>query len=145
MRFPNKLFRSYHEICSSRLVKNKDCSQEALTEFENLINGCQPDNSNPLEVERFKTVKDFYNVLAYSYLKFIRGTQLECTILWTESRTIVSWFQLKGLVYLNYDKSVNKYKIQLHHLYKKSPQNNNISDTKIDLGLDKLPDINNKT
>lgn len=111
MKFPKNLFNGYKLIKDCKLVKNKDYTQEALCEFEILLNDAQP---MPEDMERFSTVKDYYNVLKNSYQKFIRDTPLECTILWTESKSIVNWFDLRGIVYLRYDLQTSKYSIQLH-------------------------------
>lgn len=111
MKFPKNLYQGYQNINKSALVQNKDYSPEALSEFENILNGCQPLAENN---ERFETVKDIYNSTRFRYQQLIRGTPIECTILWTESKSIVSWFNLRGIIYLNYDHGKSKYRVQLH-------------------------------
>jgi hypothetical protein len=134
MKFPKALYHGYQIIRNCALVKNKDFSTEALQEFETMLNSCQPQLA---DMERFNTVKDFYNTSKYNFQRFIRNTALECTILWTESKSIVSWFHLRGVIYLSYDVKNQKYHVQLH-------RNLEGKDHKLDLdlGLEEFPSLN---
>lgn len=110
MHFPKELFNAYQAIKNCALVKNKDYSPAALSEFESLLNDAQPTEDHK---ERFLTVKDIYNMNKFGFQKYIRGAG-DFLILWTESKSIVNWFHLRGLVYLSYDHKENQYKVQRH-------------------------------
>lgn len=143
MKFPKQLYNGYRAIVNCRLIKSQDYSPQALREFETILNDCQPLTEH---MERFNTVKDFYNTNKYNYQKFIRGTQLECTILWTESKSIVNWFQLRGVIYLSYDYRDNQYRVELH---RNLDTNRAVTDLKrddghvVDLRLEEFPTLNN--
>ena len=119
-------------ICS--LIKG-DYSPNAMKVFEALLNSSQPTES---DMDRYNTVKDMYNTAKYKYQYFIRGTDLECTILWTECRSIINWFNLRGRIYMEYDKESRTYKVQLHRNFigmddssnKKDNKKDNIKDNK---------------
>lgn len=126
MKFPKNLYQGYQLLKTCSLVQKRDYSAAALQEFVDILNSCQP---NPEDMDRFSTVKDFYNASKHEYLKYIRNSHLECTVPWTESKTIVNWFRLNGVVYLSYDYISNKYNIQAHRALGVSDVNNAVSNS----------------
>lgn len=132
MKFPREVFIGYKAIQSCSLVRNKDTKPEALKEFENLLNSAQP-QSGCSWLERYETIKDIYIAKKNYYSNFIKGTSLECTILWTESKLIVSWFGLGGIVHISYDTTARRYVVKLH----RNLENNN-SSKDLNIGVDKF-------
>ncbi len=111
MKFPKQLYNGYINIKDSRLVRDHDYTPKSLLEFQTMLNDSQP---TAFDMERYLTVKDFYTSNKRGYARFIRGTTLECTVLWTESKSIINWFGLGGIVYLNYNSDTAKYAVELH-------------------------------
>jgi hypothetical protein len=133
--FPEYLFNGYKKIRNCKLVKDGDTSEDSLAEFQSLLNSCQPEEKDK---ERFLTVKDIYFANRKKYQKFISGTAMECTILWTESKVIVNWFGLSGKIFLTYDFSAQCYNALLHRNFNSKP------NYKIDLNLNDFPNLTSR-
>jgi hypothetical protein len=141
MHFPKHLYHGYQSIKNCALVRNKSYTQETLKEFETMLNSSQPRDDC---MEKFITVKDFYNANKFGFQKFIKGSPLECTILWTESKSIVNWFHLRGIVYLSYDHKNNRYRVQLHRNLENGEQpadGEQRYGERVDLGVGNLPNV----
>jgi hypothetical protein len=115
MTFPNNLTDSYTALRASALVCQGDTSQAALVEFARHLNSAQPrlapkeiaDLADAIERDRaaydlsaYQTVQSLYRANRRGYIQCIRSTTNEATVLWTDARAIVSWFELNRLVYI---------------------------------------------
>lgn len=113
MHFQQELFQTYQKIRGCALVRNRDTSDASLREFEDLLNSCQPNHEE--KSVQYGMVKAFYNARKNQFIHYVRGTNLECTTLWTESKAIVACLNLRGVIYLSYDRTTGKYNVQIHH------------------------------
>lgn len=108
---PNHLKYSYQLIKSCKLITCRTPTVENLKEFEMLLNTAQP---KPEDAENYKVVKKLYRCNTYGFSRFVGGTPMECLVLWTESKNVVNWLHLKGIVYIAYNPETAKYKVQPH-------------------------------
>lgn len=120
MKFSQKLFESYKRIRNCALIKQKIVNEKTIAEFESILNDAQPKTDD--ELYEFGYVKFYYNINKTGYKQCIANTNGECTVLWTESKFIVSWFRLNGSIYISYDPKT--------HLYSVQPHNNKKADRK---------------
>ena len=109
MRLLKSLYNGYNSLRKSRVVLKRDTDDEALKYFQKLLNNAQPTGGDDLVVQRF--VKSQYNDNKHRYLSFIRNTASECLVLWTESRSIVNFLGLRGLIYIKWDGSTRTYQV----------------------------------
>lgn len=109
MRLPNNLFNGYKLLERSRVVNKKDRDEDALSYFEGILNKAQP--SNDAEVPLRQLVRDLYFKNPGKFRSLIRGTSLECLVLWTESKAIVEMLGLRGVVYIKWNGPQNGYSV----------------------------------
>jgi len=147
MHFPKFLFDGYQKLKACALVSTKKVTPETMKEFEDLLNGCQPKE----KIQEYSLIKDLYNTNRHGYTAFVRGNSMECSLMWTESKTIVNWFRLRNIVYLSYDRTSGQYKVEPHRGGDGSdrPTRSDIEGQEIvprptkrvDLGLDQFPGL----
>lgn len=99
MRLPKSLYTGYRLLKKSRAVLSKQNDKEAITYFQNILNSAQPSEE---DFELYKFVKSMFNENKYKFLKFIADTKFECWILWTDSRSIINHFKLRGVLYIKW-------------------------------------------
>lgn len=97
MKLPRTLYVGYNLLKKSRVAVKKENDEEALSYFQNILNEAQPKTPEDLILHRF--VKGMYNENKHRFLSFIKNTSFECLVLWTESRSIVNYLGLRGVVY----------------------------------------------
>jgi len=97
MKLPRTLYVGYNLLKKSRVVVKKENDEEALSYFQNILNEAQPKTSEDITIHRI--VKGMYNENKHRFLSFIKNTSFECLVLWTESRSIVNYLGLRGVVY----------------------------------------------
>jgi hypothetical protein len=145
MKYPSKLFQNYRAIKNCGLIKTKIVSEENLNEFEDLLNASQPclDNDSDESI-KYNSMKEFYLLNKHKFIDLIRNTKLECLILWTESKSIINWFHLSGIVYLSYNYESKLYSIQEHrNINKNLTSDLNTAPQKNDIGVNNYPILNN--
>ena len=99
MRLPKSLYTGYRLLKKSRAVAHKQNDKEAITYFQNILNAAQPKEE---DFELYKIVKSMFNENKYKFLKFITDTKFECWVLWTDSRSIINYFKLRGVLYIKW-------------------------------------------
>ena len=99
MRLPKSLYTGYRLLKKSRAVVSKQNDKEAITYFQNILNAAQPKEE---DFELYKIVKSMFNENKYKFLKFITDTKFECWVLWTDSRSIINYFKLRGVLYIKW-------------------------------------------
>jgi hypothetical protein len=97
MKLPRTLYVGYNLLKKSRVAVKKENDEEALSYFQNILNEAQPTTPEDIALHRF--VKGMYNENKHRFLSFIKNTSFECLVLWTESRSIVNYLGLRGVVY----------------------------------------------
>lgn len=109
MKLPRTLYVGYNLLKKSRLVVKKETDEEALSYFQNILNEAQP--NTPEDLILHQLVKGMYNENKHRFLSFIKNTSFECLVLWTESRSIVNYLGLRGVVYTKWTGKETLYSI----------------------------------
>lgn len=125
-RYPKNLFDNFNKLKFSEVVKNKAHTDEALKEFETYLNDAQPACEADYQLELF--TKNLYRGKNDLFINCIKNRSAECLVLWTESKAIVRFFQLYGVIYIQYDKETHRYNVSRHRRIDnpnyQPPQNN---------------------
>jgi hypothetical protein len=100
MKLPKTLYTGYNLLKKSRAVSKKNTDEDALTFMQNVLNKAQP--STPDDLVMHRLVKGLYNENKYKFLNFVKNTNFECLVLWTESRAIVNTLGLRGVIYVKW-------------------------------------------
>jgi hypothetical protein len=111
MKLPKTLYVGYNLLKKSRVVVKKAVDAEALGYFKHVLNEAHP--KQPDELLLFKFVKNMYNSNKKKFLSFIKGTQYECLVLWTESKTITDCLGLRNIVYVKWCGDTQTYDITM--------------------------------
>jgi len=114
-RIPQNVYHGYQLIRRTPLVRDRNYTESALREFESILNSCQPDEET-LTVH--SVVKFFFMANNKGFGNMIRHNNAEAFVLWTNAKTIVRWFGLVGVVYLQYDKNTHLYHVDVHQALK---------------------------
>jgi hypothetical protein len=109
MKLPRTLYVGYNLLKKSRVAVKKENDEEALSYFQNILNEAQPKTTEDIVLHRF--VKGMYNENKHRFLSFIKNTSFECLVLWTESRSIVNYLGLRGVVYTKWTGKETLYSI----------------------------------
>jgi hypothetical protein len=111
MGFPQYLINGYLLLQNSELVKQKNVSPESLSEFERILNNIQPKDE---DMAKYDMIKTLYNSNKMKFIRFIRESYSSCAVLWTESKAIVTWFDLSNLIYITWDN--RRFRVELKAL-----------------------------
>jgi hypothetical protein len=116
MSLPKKLQTAYTALQNCQLLRTRTVDEKTLTEFQQLLNDCQPDLKTPdlLYQAQFDMVRCLYTANHQGFVKMISGSSAECLVLWTEAKVIVRHFDLHGVLYLSYSKDTGLYSAQKH-------------------------------
>jgi len=109
MKLPRTLYVGYNLLKKSRVAVKKANDEDALSYFQNILNEAQPTTPEDIILHRF--VKGMYNENKHRFLSFIKNTSFECLVLWTESRSIVNYLGLRGVVYAKWTGKETLYSI----------------------------------
>lgn len=101
MSLPKNLFRGYQQLKNSRLVQKRSTDADALTHFQTILNAAQP--ANEKEQIIYDLVKLMYNADKRAFLQMVRKNKLACLVLWTESRAIVDFLNLRQIAYIKWN------------------------------------------
>ena len=123
MSIPRQLVKSCDIIRDSKLVVTKVASDENLKEFGKAINNAIPDETNQISYMIYKFMRGMYLRNKPKFIQYIMGMQhYEAMILWTDYDDILQYFELTGVVFLGWNKSVNKYQAAKIDPTKKKPK-----------------------
>jgi hypothetical protein len=111
---PPKLLENYRNITNSKLIKNKELSDDTIVEFEHLLNEAQPQSDADHCLRSF--VQYLYRKNPGHFARFIQRSRLSHLSLWTEAKFMVKTFELRGLVYIKWDVDINKYVCSMHRI-----------------------------
>jgi hypothetical protein len=111
---PQKLFENYKKITNSKLIRNRELSDENIAEFELLLNQAQPQSDDENCMRSF--VQYLYRMNPGHFTRFIQRSRLSHLALWTEAKFMVRTFELRGLVYIKWDSDENKYVCSMHRI-----------------------------
>lgn len=143
MSIPRQLVKSFEIIKNCKLVVSKDPTEDNLKEFGKAMNNSIPDDSNQISYMIYKFMRGMYLKDKPKFIKYINEMHhYESMILWTDYDDILNYFGLTGIVFLGWNKSVNKYQAAKIDLTKKKEVklSNNYDSN---LNQFKFPDVNN--
>lgn len=100
MKLPKQLFVGYNLLKKSRLALKKQNDDESLSYFKKILNKAQPVTEE--DKIRHQLIKGMYNENKFKFLNFIRHSSMECFIMWTESKAIVNFMNLRGIAYIRW-------------------------------------------
>jgi hypothetical protein len=124
MKLPRTLYVGYNLLKKSRVSVKKENDEEALSYFQNILNEAQPKTPEDLILHRF--VKGMYNENKNRFLSFIKNTSFECLVLWTESRSIVNYLGLRGVVYTKWTGKETLYSVTQ---FQSTNRDDNVADS----------------
>ena len=125
MSINNKLYNCYKKILNCSLVKTKEINKENLEEFEVLLNSSLPNGNDEVAQHTFCRTMYYSNPAGFvRYISF-KKNRVSSFILWTESKKIVRYFGLQGLVHLTWNKETGKYVVSK---YVADPEKRNSSN-----------------
>lgn len=115
MALPKKLYDCFKQITKSKLLAN-DTSDDAITEFQTLLNSAQPLADDHVENAQRSIVKSMYYSNQDGFMRYISSSanRVSALILWTESKRIVNFFELHGRVHLSWNDETSSYVAQRH-------------------------------
>ena len=125
MVLPSNLLKGYTSIKASSVVTMKNNSEEALLNFQKILNSTHP--KTPTEYKLYKFVKDLYYGDMNRFLDYIKGTKFECLVLWTLTQNIVNFLGLRGVIFIKWTGRETLYNVRkytgvrgndnTHHFY----------------------------
>lgn len=124
----------YKKIKECKLVQEKKVTAENMAVFVSLINS----SLNGRSVE-YQTFRYLYLANPNGFFRYIRDSNAEHMILWTESKIIVRWFDLRDYIYLDYDRKMSRYHIQERERSEEYTETKSDSIPLRDLGLGSTP------
>jgi hypothetical protein len=135
MKFPQRLYHGYGLLCKTDLIQHGDVSPRAINTFETLLNETQPPHEDKNMMAKYDIVRALYYSNPNGYINMIRRSGAgECTILWTEPKSIVKFFRLYGKIFISYNRETRNYNVSLHKSYQTERREeaiaNLISDSK---------------
>lgn len=110
-KLPQNLYLAYKMLTQTALVKNKNYTEAELNKFEVILNTSLPLDENRTE---YNLIKFLHHTNEFGFGKLVEGNVAEATVLWTDARTIVRWFDLSGILYLSYDRQSGQYRAKPH-------------------------------
>ena len=99
----------YQRIRSCKLLVDKTLERENIEEFQQLLNEAQPPAD---QSEQRSMIQFLYRKHPSNFCQFLARSNLNSYILWTEAKSIVMHFGLRGVVYVKWD--TDKYVCSLH-------------------------------
>ncbi len=123
MSIPRQLVKSFEIIKNCKLVVSKDPTEDNLKEFGKAMNNAIPDQNNQISFMIYKFMRGMYLNDKQKFLEHICGmNHYESMILWADYDDILRFFELSGIIFLGWNKSVNKYQAAKIDLTKKKPE-----------------------
>jgi hypothetical protein len=121
MSIPRQLVKSFETIRNCKLVVTKVTSDDNLKEFGKAMNNAIPDTTNQISHMIYKFMRGMYLSDKQKFIDHINSMRhYEAMILWADYDDILSYFELSGVVFLGWNKTVNKYQVSKIDLTKKN-------------------------
>jgi hypothetical protein len=115
---------SYQNIRNCTLLTTKILNDNNIKEFQDLLNKAQPLNDK--EYNQREIIQFLYRKTKGNFCRYLSTSKLNSFILWTEARSIVMHFRIRGIIYIKWDG--NKYVCNIHkgmmNTGKDQPHNN---------------------
>jgi hypothetical protein len=118
--------KSFEIIRDCKLVVSKDPTDDNLKEFGKAMNNAIPDQTNQISFMIYKFMRGMYLSDKQKFLDHIQNMKhYESMILWADYDDILKFFELNGVIFLGWNKSVNKYQAAKIDLSKNKNTNDN--------------------
>lgn len=132
---PKRIQNAYFQLHKSRLLTKGHLDNDAIMHFEKILNSSLP--SNDYEQNIYYFVKDLYYDDPGKFLNYINNSNLQCLILYTNNKNIISHFNLQYKTYINWDPKEKKYIVELYK-YKNLSSKNSSSTNSLSNSIDLL-------
>ena len=125
---PKRIQNAYFQLHKSRLLSKSHLDNDAIQHFEKILNSSLPVNDYEQNIYYF--VKDLYYDDPSKFLNYINNSNLQCLILYTNNKNIITHFNLQYKVYINWNTTEKKYIVEIYK-YKNSSSNTLHSDNSL--------------
>ena len=109
---PKRIQNAYYQLYKSRLISKGHLDNDAILHFEKILNSSLP--VNKYEHNIYYLIKDLYYDDNSKFLNYINNSNLQCLILYTNNKNIITHFQLQYKVYINWNAIKKKYIVELY-------------------------------
>jgi hypothetical protein len=109
---PKRIQNAYYQLYKSRLISKGHLDNDAILHFEKILNSSLP--VNKYEHNIYYLIKDLYYDDNSKFLNYINNSNLQCLILYTNNKNIITHFQLQYKVYINWNAIEKKYIVELY-------------------------------
>jgi hypothetical protein len=123
---PKRIQNSYFQLHKSRLLSKGHLDNDAIKHFEKILNSSLPVNDYEQNIYYF--VKDLYYDDPSKFLNYINNSNLQCLILYTNNKNIITHFNLQYKVYINWNTAEKKYIVEIYK--SKNSSSNTLSSEK---------------
>jgi len=130
---PKRIQNAYFQLHKSRLLTKGHLDNDAIMHFEKILNSSLPANNYEQNIYYF--VKDLYYDDPSKFLNYINNSNLQCLILYTNNKNIISHFNLQYKTYINWDPKEKKYIVELYK-YKNLSSKNSSSTNSLPNSID---------
>jgi len=107
---PKRIQNAYFQLKKSRLILKEEYDDEAIIHFEKLLNSSLP--VSEYENNIYYLIKDMYYNDKNKFINYIKNSNLECLILYTDNKKIINHFNLLYKLYINWNKEEKKYIVE---------------------------------
>ena len=107
---PKRIQNSYFQLKKSRLIVKEEYDDEAIIHFEKLLNSSLPVSEYENNINYL--IKDMYYNDKNKFINYIKNSNLECLILYTDNKKIINHFNLLYKLYINWNKEEKKYIVE---------------------------------
>jgi hypothetical protein len=107
---PKRIQNAYFQLKKSRLIVKEEYDDEAIIHFEKLLNSSLP--VSEYENNIYYLIKDMYYNDKNKFINYIKNSNLECLILYTDNKKIINHFNLLYKLYINWNKEEKKYIVE---------------------------------
>jgi len=107
---PKRIQNAYFQLKKSRLIVKEEYDDEAIMHFEKLLNSSLP--VSEYENNIYYLIKDMYYNDKNKFINYIKNSNLECLILYTDNKKIINHFNLLYKLYINWNKEEKKYIVE---------------------------------
>lgn len=112
MSIPRQLVKSFETISNCKLVLTKIANEDNLKEFGKAMNNAIPDTTNQISNMIYKFMRGMYLSDKQKFIDHIKSLHhYEAMILWTNYEDILTYFDLTNVIFLGWNKTVNKYQV----------------------------------
>jgi len=103
---------NYKKIRNCKLLTDKYLNNENIEEFQRILNDSQPLSEQ--DICQRNVVQFLYRRNPANFCQFLSRSGLNSFVLWTEAKSIVAHFGLRGILYIKWDNESSRYVCSIH-------------------------------